>query len=598
MQSFVLPMMTMRRSPCPFTSLLLYYVHYCSAAQTTFDLFPSSYEEYDSWILDPEHGYGSPYAGFSRATRSRIASLPLFLPNTKTPYPNTAPPLHTQVRDSVGRLFLCRVYHQDELESLDDGMFELPKLRQDPTHQTSSTAAMDNKRSESSDSALSKAQEATSSASVLSNTNGGSEQQKSSILRPDSDSESYTSAQRLSQKDKIEALEEIDVLLEPLSGLCAQTHKGWWSYEWCYRESMTQFHVEISKTTSTVQVQDITSLGDYESRSLSMVTENGEEKHSRVNILAQGRPEVARVQDLHLHGTLCPGTSKERQTVVHLVCCSKSIVQNSMGLVHRNNVHVNTDLMSIYDINEPKTNPCTYNVTICTPLLCQDDQREEGNNHIHHDSHNALLKSRKTKSLPPKENESVMEILERTLNGFCLQTTTGGWWTYEICHKKSIRQYHEVVGSRKNKDGAVYSARTVEADHNLGNYQSSTFADILPEDEWKKVANATDKKGGVKKPYFELEYVGGDVCDHSDVTDAAIVAGGSTQEGVISRASSVRYQCGDNYDISVSEDSTCHYIVWVELPDLCKHPLFIQPVSKKQVMKCLYVPEGTEDGAF
>ena len=44
------------------------------------DLFPP-YEDYDANILDPLHGYGSPYGGFSRATRRRLAALPLMLPD-------------------------------------------------------------------------------------------------------------------------------------------------------------------------------------------------------------------------------------------------------------------------------------------------------------------------------------------------------------------------------------------------------------------------------------------------------------------------------------------------------------------------------------
>ena len=565
-----------------FPFFLLYYgllPHPISAVHSASELFPSLYEEYDGWIFDPEHGYGSPFGGFSRATRSRIAALPLLLPNTDSQLPNPNA-LHTEVRDSSGRLFVCRVYHEDELDgvSLNEGMFEVPKLRQDDEANPPSALIETGKN----DAEITEI-----------NPGDSTEPDNSSVRRMDEESETLSLAQLLKTIDEKERIAEIDNLLEPLSGLCAQTHKGWWSYEWCYKDRVTQFHVEISKSTSSVQVEDVTNLGNFDSRAIVLVDpDEGEALDSKGkvmggNLLAQGRPELARVDDTYLHGTLCPGTNKERQSLVRLVCCSKGTVQNNMGLVHRDNVHVTTDVMSIYDVRESNTNICTYNVTICTPLLCLDEEDEEENTKT---EGGYKLKDKNSMSVPAKENESVMEVLERTMNGFCLQTSTGGWWTYEICHKKNIRQYHEVVGTRKNKNGAVYTARTVEADHNLGSYQPNVFAAIVPEDEWKFVVNATDKKGGVVKPYFELEYTGGDVCDHSDVTDAAIVAGGSTQKG-ISRSSSVRYQCGDNYDISVSEDSTCHYIVIVELPDLCSHPLFKQPVSKKQVFKCLYVPE-------
>ena len=570
-------------------------LHSAWAIQTTLDLFPSSYEEYDDLILDPEHGFGSPFGGFSRATRSRLASLPLILPETDS---ETTPleAFHTQVRDAQGRLFVCRVYHEDELEagSVLEGMFEMPRLQKlSPSLKEEAAGGADAKESAKASSILDrKTKEAVSSAqpSQSADTDAGSDSIEEGVI-----DETYSPGSETEQ-----AL-DIKKILDPLNGLCAQTHKGWWSYEWCYMDGITQFHVEINKMTSAVQVQDITSLGDFDSRRVILPQQQsskGENTYVDPNFLAQGRVEVARVQDTYLHGSLCPETSKERESVVNLMCCSKTTLQRKKGLVHRENIHVNTDLMAIYDVEESKTSLCSYNVTVCTPLLCEDHHKEnsaEKGNSIKESATGEKLKDPKSKpGAPPRENESVMEILLRTLDGFCLQTSTGGWWTYEICHKKSIRQYHEVVGSRKNKNGAIYTSREIEADHNLGNYRANVFNAIVPEDEWKFVVNATDKKGGAKKPYFELEYIGGDKCDHSDVTDAAIVAGGGSGSEGIFRASSVRYQCGDTYEVSVSEDTTCHYIVWVDLPDLCYHPFFKMPVSKKQVFKCLHVPEDME----
>ena len=88
--------------------------------------------------------------------------------------------------------------------------------------------------------------------------------------------------------------------------------------------------------------------------------------------------------------------------------------------------------------------------------------------------------------------------------------------------------------------------------------------------------------------YYEIEYTGGDVCDHTDVTDSAIVAGSAIgTSGGVERSSSVRFYCGEMYDVAVHEDSTCHYIVQVKVPALCQHRLFRAPSAKKQVIKCL-----------
>ena len=83
--------------------------------------------------LDPSTPYGTPYGGFSRATASRLASLPLKLPSIGTGADSDEfDPMYTTVRDMYGRPFACRVYHEDELEpiSLEGSMFDTPILKQ------------------------------------------------------------------------------------------------------------------------------------------------------------------------------------------------------------------------------------------------------------------------------------------------------------------------------------------------------------------------------------------------------------------------------------------------------------------------------------
>lgn len=89
--------------------------------------------------------------------------------------------------------------------------------------------------------------------------------------------------------------------------------------------------------------------------------------------------------------------------------------------------------------------------------------------------------------------------------------------------------------------------------------------------------------------YFVQEYTGGDLCDHSDVTDSAGFEGG------IERATTLRYFCGEKLEVlRVNEDSTCHYMIDIRLPNLCEHKLFKAPVAKKQVIKCLPVDESSQ----
>jgi len=93
-------------------------------------------DEFDMMALEPETPFGTPYGGYSRATASRLAALPLKLPSVGKEVQGSVDstafePMYTTVRDNFGRAFACRVYHEDELEaySLGDSMFDTPILK-------------------------------------------------------------------------------------------------------------------------------------------------------------------------------------------------------------------------------------------------------------------------------------------------------------------------------------------------------------------------------------------------------------------------------------------------------------------------------------
>ena len=87
-----------------------------------------------------------------------------------------------------------------------------------------------------------------------------------------------------------------------------------------------------------------------------------------------------------------------------------------------------------------------------------------------------------------------------------------------------------------------------------------------------------------------MEYEGGTECD---VTD-----------GVARRGTTTRLVCGDSCVtlnsmistrhalVSVVEDRTCHYVLSVTTPALCKHEAFIQNEQSRTV-KCAALPDET-----
>ncbi|KAL7473876.1 hypothetical protein ACHAXS_014336 [Conticribra weissflogii] len=159
-----------------------------------------------------------------------------------------------------------------------------------------------------------------------------------------------------------------------------------------------------------------------------------------------------------------------------------------------------------------------------------------------------------------------------------------------------IRQYH----AANLVDAATGTVKQrIESEHLLGLYSGSgnDVEDYPDDEEHLHVINATssnidlsiggrnpnsifenfnkqnnDQGPGGNGAVFVQEYFHGDVCDHESVE----------------RSSTVRFSCGKTWDIvNIKEDQTCHYVLDVTVPELCKHPLFKAAVTKTQVVKCL-----------
>ncbi len=592
------------------------------------DSFPRN-DEYDIMALDPETPYGTPYGGFSRATASRLAALPLKLPSISKEMKGTIEdidfePMYTTVRDNTGRQYACRTYHEDELEpdSLGDSMFDTPRLKKQST--TDKPLSSENEQ-ETKDVPVDSAKgEASLSKSEKESKQSGEKTTESSSpieLGFDPIMLGHTMQQRLAK----------------LNGLCAQLHPNtWWSYEWCHQESVKQFHVKVTKSENgkikKYELEDITKLGSFSGRRIEIMGDKDGEKDAKKNKskdLAEGRKELGRVVDTFIGGDTCPDTGKPRVTETTFRCCSKQNIARNKGGVLMNGNQLDTDIVSLYQATEDKTRVCHYNITICTSLLCDDlEERKSGASKTSADNSNSGSKtgSSNKKSplnldLDPAEAEkmTVVEILDATFGkagDFCMRTQTGDWWAYELCPGSYVRQFHEEVNLMDQISGIVGSQRkgTVSSvtEFFLGRYEPEDHKDVTKENEWEHVVNATSSEGskpsnassrennkknrksqsgpsataGGNGAYYYQEYTKGDVCDDVDVTDSAIKAG-EFGEGGIERAVTVRYSCNTELSVSVKEDSTCHYIVDVSVPTLCHHPLFKAPVSKMQVVKCL-----------
>lgn len=129
------------------------------------------------------------------------------------------------------------------------------------------------------------------------------------------------------------------------------------------------------------------------------------------------------------------------------------------------------------------------------------------------------------------------------------------YWTYELCHGKYLRQYHEERDGKNIKTTEYY----------LGHYSKEKHDERQKDINEEELANGKTKKPMKKKieainmPFFELVMTDGTTCDLNGLP----------------RTTRVHYVCyptGKHEIYSLKEASTCEYEVVVLSSLLCSHP--------------------------
>lgn len=149
------------------------------------------------------------------------------------------------------------------------------------------------------------------------------------------------------------------------------------------------------------------------------------------------------------------------------------------------------------------------------------------------------------------------------------------YWTYELCHGRFLRQFHEASVVLKAKQQQYF----------LGKYSMTEYdkteAEFMAKiarykSEGKKLPSVIVE--GVSMPYIEFNYTGGTLCNLNNRE----------------RVTRVLYVCSENskHELhSVKEIYTCEYEAIVLSPILCLHQDFRVSQDKEHPIKCY--PVGT-----
>jgi len=155
------------------------------------------------------------------------------------------------------------------------------------------------------------------------------------------------------------------------------------------------------------------------------------------------------------------------------------------------------------------------------------------------------------KNQPVDDTMEVPSFLE-SLHETCIYRWEG-WWTYEFCHGKHVRQFHQ------EQDGSI------PAQFLLG--QDVGMTSGIPGSD-----------------YYSEEYEAGSVCD---LTGKA-------------RTCEIKFYCAQNSDVSVftsiKEPSSCNYEIRIDTPLLCKHPKYKSKLeTETERILCFETPIPTEE---
>eukprot|EP00884_Botryococcus_braunii_P000757 jgi/Botrbrau1/10682/Bobra.139_2s0012.1 len=137
---------------------------------------------------------------------------------------------------------------------------------------------------------------------------------------------------------------------------------------------------------------------------------------------------------------------------------------------------------------------------------------------------------------------------------------TAGWWSYEVCLRDSIRQYHlegHATPSIYHSLGKFNPSASASHRNSGGEARATELPVLEPEDLLPHLEGQT-------LPYLQQMYTGGDDCDMDEGTR------------LVARTTELRLACSSNDEVflKVREPSECRYILVMLHPALCELPDF------------------------
>ncbi|XP_050347062.1 endoplasmic reticulum lectin 1 isoform X2 [Nymphalis io] len=177
------------------------------------------------------------------------------------------------------------------------------------------------------------------------------------------------------------------------------------------------------------------------------------------------------------------------------------------------------------------------------------------------------LHKKETTSIEEYDGPSPINLLKPLFTQKICSYRLESYWSYEVCHGRYIRQYHE---EREGKN-----VRTQE--YSLGHWSAERQAKLeseLKAAQENKMKLKTTKVEGMSLPYIEMAMDQGTICDLSG-------------KPRLTRVLYVCYTHSKHEIYSFKETATCEYEIIILSPLLCEHPLYKQKDVSENIIDCI-----------
>ncbi|XP_047530097.1 endoplasmic reticulum lectin 1 isoform X2 [Vanessa atalanta] len=188
----------------------------------------------------------------------------------------------------------------------------------------------------------------------------------------------------------------------------------------------------------------------------------------------------------------------------------------------------------------------------------------------HHEKYECRLPElheKETTNIEEYDGPSPINLLKPLFTQKICSYRLESYWSYEVCHGRYIRQYHE------EREGKNVKTQEYSLGHWSAERQAKLEADLKAAQD-NKVKLKTTKVEGMSLPYIEMAMDEGTLCDLSG-------------KPRLTRVLYVCYTHSKHEIYSFKETATCEYEIIILSPLLCEHPLYKQKDVSENIIDCI-----------